>query len=211
MAQIKCWDCGAQISSAAKKCPHCGAPRRSSRVVRWAIGLGLVAIPLLFAVANSWDRSNGVRQTPGSATVPTGGHLIIQTGTGPYSEVDVRRAVQEFRAICQPLGGVAWGDLRDIVATVEVEGADYRRAKGWKYHIELTAVIPDSPANIPQYINGLGVLTGHHLYFDLGAGNEPGVFISKRVGKYLCGIHDYDSGIDKFVPMPVLKFLDAPG
>ena len=51
MALIKCQECGQQVSSAAKACPHCGKSRDhiSSGVV-WFVVIGLVVV----LVAGSW-------------------------------------------------------------------------------------------------------------------------------------------------------------
>lgn len=46
MPLVRCKDCGGKVSKAARSCPHCGKPRRSSS----PISSGLRIVTLLIAV-----------------------------------------------------------------------------------------------------------------------------------------------------------------
>lgn len=128
---------------------------------------------------------------------------VAQAGTVEDDAQEVAvRAIKIFRQHCQPLGGKMWGDLENVTAHFEEEQADHRKGRGWKYHIKLAARVVDKPKYIPVYTRELGVIPGHVLYFFLGGGRQPGAFISKRVSKFLCGVENYDTGSDFFMPIP---------
>ncbi len=44
MALIKCYECGKEISNAANKCPHCGAPTNPDAQSMQDVGTGLNGI-----------------------------------------------------------------------------------------------------------------------------------------------------------------------
>lgn len=125
-----------------------------------------------------------------------------------YSEEEVERAIAVLRAHCQPLGGMQWEDLTDITARITPEYAPYRQEKGWKTAIHLTAVISQKPRFIPAEEPRMGVFAGRTLYFFIGGASAPGIFVSRQIGKYLCGLPGYESGDIEFLPAPELDFLN---
>lgn len=134
---------------------------------------------------------------------------IRVTGTrSVYSQEEVEQAVAALRAYCQPLGGEQWGDLNDITARITPEYAPYRREKGWITAIHLTANISNKPRHIPGSDPQMGSIAGRTLYFFIGGGREPGVFVSRQTGQFLCGLPAYESGDVEFIPIPELEFLN---
>ena len=54
MAMIKCRECGAEVSSEAKKCPHCGVDTPDKNKERWQmIGGGILILLLIGAFLSS--------------------------------------------------------------------------------------------------------------------------------------------------------------
>ncbi len=125
-----------------------------------------------------------------------------------YSDEEVERAIAVLRTHCQPLGGEQWEDLTDITARITPEYAPYRQEKGWKTAIHVTAVISGKPRHIPAEDGRMGVFAGRTLYFFIGGASAPGIFVSRQIGKYLCGLPSYESGDIEFLPVQELDFLN---
>lgn len=125
-----------------------------------------------------------------------------------YTEADATVAIDLLRRNCRPLGKEFWEDVVEITATFDEETADHRRAHGWQNSLLLQVRYADEPKYGPSYASGTGVLAGHTLYFNLGGGDRPGFFVSKRSSQYLCGLPFNDQGVDLFVDVPGMKFLD---
>lgn len=125
-----------------------------------------------------------------------------------YSEEEVEHAISVLRSHCQPLGGKQWEDLTDITARITPEYAPYRQEKGWKTAIHVTAVISGKPRFIPAEDPRMGLFARQTLYFFIGGASAPGIFVSRQIGKYLCGLPGYESGDIEFLPAPELDFLN---
>lgn len=125
-----------------------------------------------------------------------------------YTDADAMVAIDIFRRNCRPLGDEFWSDVTSVEVTISEEYAPYRQAQLWKNSIELRLKYSDDPRVGPSYASGTGVLSGHTLYYYLGAGVEPGFFASKRSSQYLCGLPFSEKGEDIFVSVPQLIFLD---
>ena len=124
------------------------------------------------------------------------------------SDVDIKKALEEFIKVCRP--GSYWKDLTDIKIEAFQEYAPHRLAKGWKTTLHLSAKVPEYPERIPTVTPGAkGILmTGHTLHYDLGGGTSPGFFAGKDAAKWICGMHEtMGTGADAFVPAPSLSFL----
>lgn len=65
MALIKCKECGAEISSAAKACPKCGKGVTSS--TKWGVLIGLVFIGIIISSFSSKNSSDTGSQTSSSS------------------------------------------------------------------------------------------------------------------------------------------------
>ncbi|MBB6308940.1 zinc ribbon domain-containing protein [Xanthobacter tagetidis] len=209
MRLVKCTDCGAEISPRAKACLKCGAPlRRGCNRRTAAIIFGcLVAFLIIARVARESPRdavttAEVIRAEPAPQAVEP---QIAESNL--MSRDDVLRAIAAFREACRPLGGAMWADLTAVKARVQKEYAPHRLAKGWKTSIELELVVPDKPRLIPAYDERTGVIAGHHLWYDLGGGKEPGFFASKRVSQMLCGSPIDQNGNVTFAKAPGLAFI----
>lgn len=134
--------------------------------------------------------------------------IKIDIKVAGYTEADVKVALDQFRRNCQPLGGEFWGDVTEVRVDVFKEFAPHRIARGWKNTMSLMIAYSDNPKFGPSFASGAGRLAGYTLHFDLGGGETPGFFASKRSSQYLCGLSYSDKGEDLFVAVPGLKFLD---
>lgn len=135
------------------------------------------------------------------------GEVAIEVNNSPYGDALIREAVDIFRQNCRPLGGMMWDDLDAVHVEVKPEYADHRLAKGWKHTIFIRATVPDAPRVVPATRPDIGVIAGQTLHYAIGGGKKPGYFSTKTSSNYLCGIRDYDTGDDRFVPVEALKIL----
>lgn len=125
-----------------------------------------------------------------------------------YTRDDAIVAVEVFRRHCKPLGDQFWSDIEEVSVEIFDEYAPHRLEKGWKHTVHLALKYSDNPKSGPAYGEGTGVLAGHTLHYDIGAGITPGFFASKRSSKYLCGVPLEPTGSDVFTPVSEFKFLD---
>jgi hypothetical protein len=131
----------------------------------------------------------------------------ITSNTRLISEADVRKAYSEFMAFCTTLRRAS-GDIVRIEARAFDELAPNRQAKGWKASIHLSVTLKkNNLQSLPTYHPATGVVAGHTLHYYLGGGASPGVFASKRVSQFLCGMPVDDSGTDTFASLASLRFL----
>lgn len=77
MALIKCHECGNEVSTSAKTCPKCGAPVKKQMNTAAGVGLVVVALIVVFALATGKKSSDQV--APANDTQ-------AQTSTQPASE-----------------------------------------------------------------------------------------------------------------------------
>lgn len=140
-------------------------------------------------------------------TVGQAQEITIEHKVPGYTEADAMVAINLLRRNCLPLGNEFWPDVVQITATFEEEQAEQRKALGWVNSLLLQIRYSDEPSSGPGYASGVGVLAGQTLYFQLGGGNRPGFFVSKRSSQYLCGLSFDDNGADLFVDVPDLKFI----
>lgn len=66
MALRPCKECGAQVSTAAKACPSCGAPPRAGT----SVGTIVVAVLLLFGMASAVSTCSSSEPSPSAAKPP---------------------------------------------------------------------------------------------------------------------------------------------
>lgn len=94
MALVKCADCGTQVSTSAKACPNCGAPRKKpTSAVTWFVG-GLFA----FVVAGMVFKKDPPPSPPVSTKVPPAG---TPTASKEPSQADlqIQAGIAAARAI----------------------------------------------------------------------------------------------------------------
>ncbi len=151
-------------------------------------------------------QAQGKTQTPDAAPEPPA--FRVTGNQSIYTPEEIEQAIAAFRTYCQPLGGEQWADLRDITARITPEYAPYRREKGWVTAIHLTATVAAKPQVIPASDRQMGPIAGRTLYFFMGGGQSPGVFVSRQVGQFLCGLKGYESGDVEFLEIPELEFLN---
>lgn len=72
MAMTKCKECGAEISTEATTCPHCGAKRKKSSGCALVVLVILVLVVIVIVGANSGDNSSGNRNPVAASTAPSG-------------------------------------------------------------------------------------------------------------------------------------------
>lgn len=133
--------------------------------------------------------------------------VTFDNKTKVFSEADLARAFDEFRAVCLPLGGAYWSDVESVRVQAFDEYADHRLAKGWKATGHLAITMSENPSRMPAFNDEIGVMAGQTLHYDLGGSKTAGFFASKRVSQLVCGLKVKEDGTDAFMPAPELKFL----
>ena len=68
MALIKCHECGKEISTKAKECPHCGAPAKSPIKFRW---WAFIVIGVIAGIYYSIESTTNNAKTSGTKTSQT--------------------------------------------------------------------------------------------------------------------------------------------
>jgi hypothetical protein len=63
MALIKCKECGSEISSKAKACPHCGAPTKKEGIQPGCLGRILILVGILVLGGALFDFCQGSENT----------------------------------------------------------------------------------------------------------------------------------------------------
>ncbi|BAU89386.1 hydrolase [Methylorubrum populi] len=131
--------------------------------------------------------------------------VVKSTGAGA-SENEIRRAVEIFLRNCAPLNTYL-SDIKEIRAEYSGGIPASNHPESWKFSVHVTMDVPNEPKQIPRYDPRAHVMAGHTLHYDLGGGDKPGFFASKRVSQLLCGMEVNQAGRDTFKSVPDLKLL----
>lgn len=91
-------------------------------------------------------------------------------------------------------------DLKQGTAYIRTGDISWSRDYGWDKMVEVEVVIADPPTVLPRS-TGSGYSGGHHCYYQIGSGDEPGITTSKSVCKEICG---WDDETD-FIPASTFK------
>lgn len=134
--------------------------------------------------------------------------IDIKIDADGFSNEDVLKAIDLFRSQCRPLGGEHWNDIIEIRGELSAEYAPHRLKLGWKNTLHLALRYADRPLTGPKFNEQTGVLAGHVLHYDIGAGHDPGYFASKRSSQFLCGLPVDQNGRDVFLSVPGFSFLE---
>jgi len=91
MAIVKCYECGRDISTEAKSCPHCGAKnksRKKSKYLRWIFALAVIA-----AVVAAYEIFEGALN-PNICESSLGRKQFVRTfDSSPYAQRQKLRVV----------------------------------------------------------------------------------------------------------------------
>lgn len=141
MAVIKCSECGGQVSTSAKSCPHCGAVAKKFKkpssslgtVLLWIVGIGIVAS--IFG--------DGERET-NTASSTAGGVTATPKPAVSRQEVAVVKPSVPAKSVCKAAVATIMGRPVSIISATEKAGGEvalsYTRADDgsvWKYKCKL--------------------------------------------------------------------------
>ncbi|CAA7614617.1 hypothetical protein [Magnetospirillum sp. UT-4] len=134
-------------------------------------------------------------------------NFTVDVKTDAVPAESIKAAITAFAESCQPLTTKHWENVKSATAVVAPvpDFAKYLLAKGWTYMIEVEIALADR-TDIPV-TEEYGVPDGHHLFYTLGGGPNPGFFAAKDVSQALCGMPVNQKGVKAFRDLPALSVL----
>lgn len=141
MAIIKCSECGGQVSTSAKSCPHCGAaPKKFKKsssslgtILLWIVGIGIVA-----SIFGGGEREVKTANSSGGSAAVTPKPAV------PRQEAPVVKPSVPAKSICKAAVATVMGRPASIISATEKAGGEvalsYTRADDgsvWKYKCKL--------------------------------------------------------------------------
>lgn len=141
MAVIKCSECGGQVSTSAKSCPHCGAVAKKFKkassslgtVVLWIVGIGIVASIL----------GGGEKET-NTASSAASGAVVAPKPAAPRQPPAVVKPSVPVKSICKAAVATIMGRPVSIISATEKAGGEvalsYTRSDDgsvWKFKCKL--------------------------------------------------------------------------
>lgn len=163
-----------------------------------AVGGGfIIACISLFPLSMLAPNSASTAQ----ATAPPSVAITYAANLQPAQRAAAEAAVAIFRDRCPALFTTYAADIRHIkVDVLDVTGFTQDEDYGWKQKITVTARVKDS--NETRVIPNSWRAWGHNLFFDLGAGNRPGIDVGKEAAARICGFGEQRN---TFVDEPRLR------
>jgi TonB family protein len=126
MALRKCRECGGQVSTEAKNCPHCGAPVASSGGKMLLAGLGaVVAIALVTAIAG---HPGGSGSTPAAAA--SAPPAVAQSASAPAQTASAIAEASQPAPVAAPTGAIEHASLPSPSASLPKLPPLYSLAQG---------------------------------------------------------------------------------
>lgn len=121
------------------------------------------------------------------------------------SSASTQQIVDAFYISC-PILDNARIDIEEIKVDISPEFSDERLSHGWSQNVHLALKLANETQILPAFSEEFGIIQGHTLHYDIGSGRMPGIYGSKRVSQWACGIPIVD-GYDSFRTDPTFLFI----
>jgi len=133
----------------------------------------------------------------GDSDAPTNNVITFKTYPATITE-SVRPVIAAFVRHCPGVAGDV-GDITSATARLVDPAVSYGSNKrGWKTEVVVQLKISGEPSGDVSYA------AGHTLTFELGAGDQPGIYTHKSQEQQICGLQPASSGSNQMIPVPAL-------